>query len=46
MVREGRNIVHFSAQIKDKEGNLIATANSNNLITTYKPDFVKAIDKE
>jgi len=46
MVREGRNIVHFSAQIKDKEGNLIATANSNNLITTYKPDFVRAIDKE
>jgi uncharacterized protein (TIGR00369 family) len=45
MVREGRNIVHFVARIKDKEGNLIATANSNNLITHYKPDFVKAIDK-
>jgi acyl-coenzyme A thioesterase PaaI-like protein len=45
MVREGRNIVHFAAKIKDLNGNLIATANSNNLITHYKPDFVKAIDK-
>jgi len=45
LVREGRTIVHFVAKIKDNKGNLIATANSNNLITTYKPDFVKAIDK-
>lgn len=44
MVREGRNIVHFSARIKDKEGNLIATANSNNLITQFKPKYVRAID--
>ena len=44
MVREGRNIVHFIAQIKDKEGKLIATANSNNLITHYKPDYVKAVE--
>lgn len=44
MVREGRNIVHFFAQIKDKDGNLIATANSNNLITHYKPEYVRAVD--
>ncbi|MFX1339388.1 MAG: PaaI family thioesterase [Promethearchaeota archaeon] len=44
MVREGRNIVHFSARIKDKNGKLIATANSNNLITKYKPDYVKAVE--
>lgn len=44
MVREGRNVVHFSAQIKDKDGKLIATANSNNLITHYKPEYVKAVD--
>ncbi len=46
MVREGRNIVHFVAKIKDMKGKLIASANSNNLITEFKPDFVKAIDEE
>jgi len=46
MVREGRNIVHFFAQIKDLEDKLIATGNANLLRTQYKPDYVKAIDSD
>jgi acyl-coenzyme A thioesterase 13 len=45
MVREGRNIVHVIAELYNMEGKLIATGNSNLLKTTYKPDFVKAVDK-
>ncbi|OLS14357.1 MAG: hypothetical protein RBG13Loki_2006 [Promethearchaeota archaeon CR_4] len=41
LVREGRNIVHSDAEIRDLSGNLIATANSNLLLTTFRPDFVK-----
>jgi len=46
IVREGRNIVHFFAQISDLNGNLIATGNANLLKTHYKPDYVKAIDDD
>jgi len=43
LVREGKNIVNFSCEIKDKDGKLIATGNSNLLKTQYKPEYVKAI---
>ena len=41
IVREGRNIIHAMAELKDKDGKLIATGNSNLLITHYKPDYTK-----
>ena len=44
LVREGRNIVHFFCEIKDKEGKLIATGNSNLLKTQYTPDYIKNLD--
>jgi uncharacterized protein (TIGR00369 family) len=44
MIREGKNIFHVIAEIFNVEGKLIATGNSNLLKTTYKPDFVKAVD--
>jgi len=44
LVREGRNIVHFFAQVSDLEEKLIATGNANLLKTHYTPDYVKAID--
>ncbi|MHA1148647.1 MAG: PaaI family thioesterase [Promethearchaeota archaeon] len=46
IVREGRNIVNFFAQISDLEGNLIATGNANLLKTQYKPDYIKALDDQ
>ena len=44
LVREGRNIVNASAEIRTIEGKLIASGNSNLLRTQYKPDYIKAID--
>ena len=44
MIREGKNIVNISAEIKNKNGIIIATGNSNLLKTQYTPDYVKAID--
>ena len=44
VIREGKNIVNISAEIKDKEGKFITTGNSNLLKTQYTPDYVKAID--
>lgn len=45
LVREGRNIVHCAAEIRDLHGNLISTANSNLLLTTFRPDYVKMSEK-
>jgi len=44
LVREGRSIVHIFCAITDKEGNLIATGNSNLLKTQYTPDYVKNME--
>jgi uncharacterized protein (TIGR00369 family) len=45
LVREGRNIVHCGAEIRDLQGNLISSANSNLLLTKFRPDYVKMSDK-
>ncbi len=45
LVREGRNIVNCGAEIQDLKGGLIASANSNFLLTTFTPDYVKQSDK-
>ncbi len=45
LVREGRNIVNCGAEIHDLQGTLIATANSNFLLTSFTPDYVKESDK-
>ncbi|MGQ4875598.1 MAG: PaaI family thioesterase [Promethearchaeia archaeon] len=44
LVREGKNIIHFFAEIRDLNDNLIATANANLLKTSYKPEYVREID--
>ena len=44
LVREGKNIVNFTCEIRNQEGNLITTGNSNLLRTHFKPEYVKAID--
>jgi uncharacterized protein (TIGR00369 family) len=41
--REGRNIIHGIAELKDKDGNLVATASSNLLLTTHEPDYAKQL---
>jgi len=46
IVREGRNILHARAEIYDMEGKLISAGNSNMLRTSFKPDYVKAVDSE
>lgn len=46
IVREGRNILHAIAEIYDMEGKLISAGNSNMLRTSFKPDYVKAVDNE
>ncbi|MHA1436096.1 MAG: PaaI family thioesterase [Promethearchaeota archaeon] len=46
LIREGKNIVHFFAQIKDLNGTLIATGNANLLKTQYIPEYIRKIDKE
>jgi len=45
LVREGRTILHFFSQIRDKVGTLIATANANLLRTKYKIDFLEHLGK-
>ncbi len=46
IIREGRNVVHATAELMDVTGNLIATASSNLLITTKEPDFAKHLKNE
>ncbi|MEX2680683.1 MAG: PaaI family thioesterase [Candidatus Sigynarchaeota archaeon] len=43
IAREGRTIVNAIAELKDKDGNPVATASSNLLLTGYEPDFVKHV---
>nr|MDO8111995.1 PaaI family thioesterase [Candidatus Sigynarchaeota archaeon] len=43
ITREGRSIVHAVAELKDKDGNLVATASSNLLMTTHEPDYAKQL---
>ncbi len=45
VIREGRNIIHMTAEIYDINGKLIATGNSNLLKTNFIPDYVKAADE-
>ena len=45
VIREGRNIIHMTAEIFDKNGKLIAAGNSNLLKTNYIPDYVKVADE-
>jgi uncharacterized protein (TIGR00369 family) len=45
VVREGKKIVHYFAQLSTLEGKLIATGNANLLKTKYTPDYVKAVDE-
>jgi acyl-coenzyme A thioesterase PaaI-like protein len=45
VVREGKNILHATAEIYNMKGELISTGNSNLFKTTYKPDYVKAVDE-
>lgn len=44
VVREGRNIIHTSTEILDKNGKLISTGNSNLLKTSFVPDYIKIAD--
>ena len=44
VVREGRNIIHMSIEILDKNGKLISMGNSNLLKTSFVPDYVKMAD--
>lgn len=41
IVREGRKIVHATAEIHDMSGNLIATGECNLTKTSFKPEYVK-----
>jgi len=45
IIREGRNILHAIAEIRDMKDNLISTGNSNLLKTHFVPDYVKKADK-
>lgn len=45
IIREGRNIIHANAEIRDMNNNLISTSNSNLLKTKFIPDYVKTADK-
>ncbi len=45
IIREGRNIIHANAEIRDLNNNLISTSNSNLLKTKFIPEYVKAADK-
>jgi len=44
VVREGKNIIHMSIEILDKNGNLVSTGNSNLLKTSFVPDYIKMAD--
>jgi uncharacterized protein (TIGR00369 family) len=41
IVREGRKIVHATAEIHDMNGNLIATGECNLTKTSYRPNYTK-----
>ena len=43
IAREGRSIVYTVAELKDKNGNFVASASSNLLITSYEPDYAKQL---
>jgi acyl-coenzyme A thioesterase PaaI-like protein len=45
VIREGRNIIHMTAEIFNLNGKLIATGNSNLLKTNFIPDYVKVADE-
>lgn len=45
VVREGRNILHMTAEIYDLKRNLISTGNSNLFKTHFIPDYIKTTDK-
>jgi len=45
VIREGRNIIHMTAEIIDMKGKLIAAGNSNLLKTNFIPDYVKVADE-
>ena len=44
VVREGKNVIHMSIEILDKNGNLVSTGNSNLLKTKFVPDYIKMAD--
>ena len=46
IIREGKNVVHATAELFDARGNIVATASSNLLITTKEPDFAKHLNNE
>ncbi|MFX0041205.1 MAG: PaaI family thioesterase [Promethearchaeota archaeon] len=45
IIREGKNIIHANAEIRDMKNNLISTGNSNLLKTQFIPEYVKTADK-
>jgi acyl-coenzyme A thioesterase 13 len=45
IVHDGKTIAHAESELKHKTGELIATASSNLLKTTHKPEYVKKIDE-
>ncbi len=45
IIREGRNIIHANAEIRDLNNNLISTSNSNLLKTKFIPEYVKTADR-
>ncbi len=44
ITRDGKNIAHADASIRNLDGKLIAMARANLLKTKYKPDYVKQVD--
>jgi acyl-coenzyme A thioesterase 13 len=44
IIHDGKTIAHAESELKLKTGELIATASSNLLKTTHKPEYVKKID--
>lgn len=46
IVRDGKRIVHADAEIMNADGEKIATASSNLIKTTHKPDYVKNMPDE
>lgn len=44
VIREGRNIIHAIAEIRDINGDLISTGNSNLFKTQFVPSYVKYTD--
>ena len=45
IIREGKNIIHAIAEIRDVNNNIISTGNSNMLKTHFIPKYVKLADK-